>query len=320
MPNSAPGTLWRSTPPAVFPPIMGLFGLGLAWRRAEGAFGTPSAIADLVLGVVSLCFLFFVVSYAGKFIFRPRVLLEDLRVLPGMAGLSAMSLSAMLMAAGVSPFAPVAAAATLIGALVVHLAIAGLALWQLLAGPAEGRVVSPVWHLVFVGFIIAPLAALPLEFDGLALLCFLATMPVAAAIYVMSAVQAVRRETPAPLRPLLAIHLAPLSLFGTVAALMGYQSIALGFAVVATALTALLLGRLRSLLAAGFSPFWGAFTFPLAAYASLLLLIEDQGDVATIAGGLVLAAATLAIPLIAARVLRVWSTGMLAARTNSAVA
>ncbi|MBA4350303.1 MAG: tellurium resistance protein, partial [Rhodobacter sp.] len=42
------------TPPAVFPVILGLFGLGLALRRGLDAAGLPQGPADLVLGAVAL--------------------------------------------------------------------------------------------------------------------------------------------------------------------------------------------------------------------------------------------------------------------------
>ncbi len=315
-----PVPLWRRTPPAVFPSVMGLFGLALAWKRAEAAFAVPAGIADILLGAVALLFVFLAGSYAAKVIARPGVFVEDLRIVPGRLGLSAMSMSVMLLAAGLVPLAPVAAAVLLWAGLGLHGLIAALAIWIIASGPREGRTVTPVWHLSFVGFVVAPLAAIPLGFDAVGRWAHLGTMPVAALIYAVSVVQILRRPPPAPLRPMLAIHLAPLALFGTVYALRGYPGAAAWFAVAGLALLAVLLVRGRWVIAAGFSPFWGAFTFPLAALASLLMAVSDQNTGFRLAGAILLAGATLLIPWIAAKVLQLWAKGVLSAKTNAAVA
>jgi tellurite resistance protein len=127
---------------------------------------------------------------------------------------------------------------------------------------------------------------------------------------------------PAPLRPLLAIHLSPAALLGTVSLGLGYHTLALVFAVLAALiLTALVLGA-RWLLVAGFSPFWGALTFPLAASANLWLGMGERGmgEGWRWAGDGALIAATLIIPPIAVKVLQLWAKGTLAIKTNAATA
>lgn len=175
-------------------------------------------------------------------------------------------------------------------------------------------------HLTFVGFIIAPLAALPLGLTGLAQVCFFATLPVAAVIFALSLRQMLHRDPPAPLRPLLAIHLAPLSLFGTVSLGLGMPGVAVVFGALATVVLAVLAVRARYLTQAGFSPLWGAFTFPLAAYAALMLLLGDRWEGFRVLGILALVAATGIVPVIAVKVMKLWARGVLAVRTNAAVA
>jgi hypothetical protein len=73
--------LWRRMPPAVFPPVFGLIGLGLAWRRAEGSFALPDAgrgAAEMLLGAASLLFAFALVAWASKPLRRPGVLADEL--------------------------------------------------------------------------------------------------------------------------------------------------------------------------------------------------------------------------------------------------
>lgn len=311
---------WRRMPPAVFPVVMGVFGLALGWRQAHVVLAVTPAVSDLLLGVVVLLFLFSAASYLAKFLKRPGTLKEDLRVLPGRAGIAAMSLSAMLLAAGLVPFAPGLATGILYAAIAVHAAVALLVAWMIASAPPEGRMVSPAMHLTFVGFIVAPLAAIPLGLSGVALACFGIALVFAVVIYAVLGLGMLKKGTPPPLRPLMAIHLAPVSLFGTAALGLKMPGLALVFAALAILVLAALLVRARYITAAGFSPLWGAFTFPLTAFASLMLLMGGQWDGFRVIGILALVAATLMIPAIAYKVIKLWAKGVLAVKTNAAVA
>ena len=313
--NQTQRGLFRRTPPAIFPPVMGLFGLGLAWRRGTEAVGLAPGLAEALLGAVTLLYLFALLAYLAKVARRPGVVAEDLRILPGRAGLTAANLSGMLLAAALVPYAPGLALGVLIAALVAHVLL-GLTLLRLfLTGPEEARVITPVWHLTYVGYIIAPLSLIPLGYAGLAQGILYATIPVAVAIWAVSLYQIATRIPPAPLRPLLAIHLAPASLFATVAAMLGLGGLATGFLVLALAILLVLLAAGVWLTQSGFSALWGAFTFPIAACASALLVHGWQ-----VSGLLVLAAATGIVVTIAVKVMQAWAKGGLAVKTNAAQA
>lgn len=316
-PAMAPKGLWRRTPPAIFPPVLGLLGLGLAWRRGAGEFGLPQGAADALLGAVTMLFLFMALTYVVKFMRRPGVVAEDLKILPGRAGLVAGVLSLYLFAGVLTPYSADQARPVLMLALALHLALVALLLWQLLTGPAEQRRVTPVWHLSFAGFVVAAAAAQGLGLTGLAAALFWVSLPIAVLIWAASADQFRRERVPAPLRPLLAIHLMPAALLGEVALGMGMPGLALGFGVVSAVLLAALGLGSRWLLRAGFSPLWGALTFPLAATASFWLAL---GGAWRIPGGLVLVAATLIIIPIAIQVVKLWAKGQLAVKTNAAIA
>jgi tellurite resistance protein len=303
------------TPPAIFSPVMGLFGLGLAWRRGMEATGLPGGIAEALLGAVSLLFLFALGAYLAKVWQRPGVVADDLKVLPGRAGLAAANLSGVLMAAALVPYAPGLALGVLGVALACHLALGVWVLRQYLTGPDEVRVITPVWHLTFVGYILAPLALVPLGYGQVSVVILFGAMVVAGLIYAASAVQLVRRSPPAPLRPLLAIHLAPVSLLATVAAMLELPGVAAVFAGLAAAVLLALLGFARWITQAGFSALWGAFTFPAAACAAALLATGW-----TVPGLLMLAAASAIVFPITVKVMQAWIKGGLAAKTNAAQA
>lgn len=314
-PKPRPG-LMRRVPPAIFPPILGALGLGLVWRQSGWMFGLPDGVAEIFLGAMTLLWLFAALAYAGKLLRRPGVLAEDLAILPGRAGISALMMTLYQVAMVLGPYAGGLARGLLIGGLCLHLA---LALWiarKLASAPAAQREVTPVWHLTFVGPILGAVAAQMLGLEPLARVIFWLTLPLAAGIGAVSLVQIVRRVPPAPLRPLLAIHLAPLSLFGVVALGLGWPQVALVFAALAVTLLLALVVSLKWLLAAGFTALWGAFTFPLAAFARLVLGLMPG----SLVGGAVLVVATLVILPILVRVMKDWAKGSLAVRTNAAEA
>lgn len=309
--------LFRGTPPAIFPSLMGLFGLGLGWRVGAGAFGLPQGMGEAVLGAVTLLYLFCLAAYLRKLVARPPVILEELRILPGRAGVGAMVLCLYLLAAVAMPYAPGLARTVLLAALAAHVVFVAVLLRVLITGPAEQRRVTPVWHLNFVGFILAGLSAPALGFTGIGQAVLWGTGAMALLIWAESLRQFLAASVPAPLRPLLAIHLAPAAMLGLVALALGQSGLAAALALVAAVLLAALAVSARWLTAAGFTPFWGAFTFPLAATASLWLSL---GGVWQLPGGLALVAATLIVPPIAFKVLQLWAKGQLGPKTGAAVA
>ncbi|MFT3690082.1 tellurium resistance protein [Paenirhodobacter sp.] len=306
-----PRGLWRRTPPAIFPPTLGLLALGLGWRRAMPVFGLPQGLAEAVLGAVTLLALFALLAYAAKILRRPAAALEDLRILPGRAGLSAAVLCLYLIALALAPYG--AGRAVFWAGVCAHLALTAAMAFLLATGPAEQRRVTPVWHLTFTGWIVAALAAQGLGLWALPL--FWVGLVAAGMVWALSLAQFLRESVPAPLRPLLAIHLAPAAVLGTVAQGLGAAGAVQTFALLsAFGLAVLLLGA-RWLLAARFTPLWGAFSFPLAATAGFWIA---HGW--TIAGGLLLVAATGAILPLALRIYRMWADGQLAVKTNAAIA
>ncbi len=316
-PSPTPKGLWRRTPPAVFPPTLGLLGLALGWRRGMGEFALPPGLADMLLGAVTLFALFALLTYAVKFMRRPAVVLEDLKILPGRAGLATLVLSVYLLAAVFAPLSPEQARPILLAGIVMHLALTGAVIWGFAHGPAEQRRVSPVWHLMFTGWIVAANSALALGLFNLAIGLFWVSLFAAVGIWTASLQQFSRESVPAPLRPFLAIHLAPVALLGSAAQSLGAQGIAQVFAIGALMLVVLFGLRIRWLLAGGFTPFWGAFTFPLAATANFWLLM---GGFWRLPGAVMLVGATVLILPIAFRIFKLWANGQLAVKSNAAIA
>ncbi len=310
--------LWRNTPPAIFPPILGLFGLGLAWRRAPSVFSVPEAVGEIILGAVSLLFLFATLAYFAKFIRRPSALIDDLRIMPGRAGISAGSMSAMLFAAVLVPYSACFGEKTLYVGLTAHLIVAMIVVVLLWSAPYPQRKMTPVWQLTFVGFIVSPQAGVALGHTQMAEFIVIVTGALAVTIWVGNLIGMRATPVPPPLRPTMVIHLAPISLLGIALMLLGYTTLATVFGWLSLVLALVMLVNVRYLTAAGFSPFWGAFTFPISAFTGMMLLMaQNSGGVLKIIAGLALIGITLTIPVIAYRIMKMWSAGSLAVKTNA---
>ena len=307
--------LFANTPPAIFPVVLGLLGLATALRIGTAQWGVGQELADLASGLVLPLWGFAACTYIVKLVRRISVIRDDLKVMPSRAGLAAGTLGGMVAAGHLGVFAPGVAVPLLLGVLLLHAALVLLTVRVLLGLPPEARQVNPGWHMIFVGFIVAAPPAAMLGLEALARGILYATLPVALAIWGVSLVQLARRVPPAQLRPMLAIHLAPASLFATTASLTGHTMLAQGFALLALAILIALIAYIRWIAETGFSPLWGAFTFPLAAASTALML---QGGVLGLIGQGLLVLALGVVPWIAYRVLKLWPGGRLAAKTNAA--
>ena len=319
----SPVPRFRRVPPAVFPALLGLLGLVSAWYKAAGVFGVSTALVDVGLGMVTLLFLFFLGLYIAKLAHRPGVALDDARILPGRTGIAALAIGCIVLASLLAGLqAGIALAFLAIGVVVLAL----LALWvlpQRLRGTDTAGPLTPAMHLVFVGFILVPLAAVPLGVLGAVLPWVILYCTGAALVIAGATLKAlVLGEGAPPLRPLHAIQLAPPAFIASGLFLTGFDRLAVLALAWAGLTAALLILRLKWLVEGGFSPMWAAFTFPVTALAGALLLASERLGAGwlAVAGGVVLIGATLYIPVIAYRVLKLWASGALAIKTNAATA
>jgi tellurite resistance protein len=309
--------VFARTPPALFPSLLGMIGLGLALRRGLDALALPGGLAEVFLGAVVLVYCFAAFAYLAKVFRRPATVMEDLRILPGRSGLATSTIGGMLVAAVLVPYAPGLAQVVLAVAMVMHGVLAVSLILVLRALPPAGRDINPTLHLSFVGFIVGGVAAPGLGMPWLVVVLLIVTGPIALTIWALSLIQLVKRIPPAPLRPFLAIHLAPAALTCTLAASIGYTAYAQAAAAIGLVILLALVVKVRWVLEAGFTPLWGALTFPLAAFANALIAMNG---VWLAPGIVVLIVCIGAIPAIAWNVLKNWPGGRLAAVTNAAEA
>lgn len=314
--------LWAGTPPAIFPVLAGLIMLGLDWRQALWIFVLPQALADLILGAVTSVFLFGCLAYLAKALRRPRAVAEDMRTLPGQVGLASLAAALVMLSPTVITYDMTAALVLLwVGLAAQALLIMGFLL-HLRRAPEVQRKLSPAWHAVFAAPLLVPIAAVPLGLVLLAKVLFGLSLASAIAIMAGSAMQFTRENVPPPLRPMLALHILPLGLGTIAAAELGLPLVATACGVLAVGLTIVLLAEMQWVGAAGFTGLWGVFAFPIASLAGGCLALEGigAGRIAVGLGLFVLGVATIAIPVLAYRILRLWARGELGPRTGASVA
>ncbi|RMH48818.1 MAG: hypothetical protein D6686_09620 [Alphaproteobacteria bacterium] len=301
----------RSTPASLFSPCLGALGLGLAWRQAAIVLGVPEAIGGAVLAAGGLVTIACLAGYLVRLARRPGAILADLAPPPARGFPAAGTMCLMLLAAALVPHWPGAARGLWWAALALQGVVATLTAWVIWRGRDRGLAPMPVLYLPFAGVIAAPLAGVALGEVMLSAVLIYGAMLPAAAIAAVTLWRALSAPVPPAQRPAQMIHLAPLSLFGTGAALIGHPTTFLFFFLTALVAAALLLLRVRWMAAGGFGPAWGAFTFPLAAFAGLCLLAEARGPgLGALFFALpALAAASVVIPWILVRALAGWLRG-----------
>lgn len=314
-PLPKPG-VFRRVPPMVFPPLLGALILGLGWREAVGLFGMSAGMAEGLLGALALLWVFAQAAYLAKLVRRAGVLAEDLAILPGRVGLGAAVMSDYAAAMVIAPYLPGLARGVLCAGLLLHVVMMIVAIRGMLAGPAEGRDVTPAWQMLFAGPMLAAVAALALGWPDLARGLLLVAAPVSVVIWALSLRQLALRIPPAPLRPLLLLHPAMAAVLGLGALGLGWSSVALAAAGLALILLIGCSAALRWIAGTGFTAFWGVAGFPLSTFVLLALGLPG----AAMAGGVMLVPATLVTLPLLARVLQDWARGRLAAGTNAAEA
>ena len=313
--------LWRSTPPAIFPVILGLVGLVHAWHGIGRAFGLPAAFGDILLGGATALLMFFSLSYLAKLIARPGVLMEDLKSPPGRAGLSAISMSFIVLSVGLLPYGEIARYVWWFG-VILHAVIVTFVVKAISKAPPEGRSVTPFQLLPFVGLSTTPLAGVSLGYVLLSQVLTYLSLAAFAVILFQLAAKFIRTRPPEPLRPPYAIVLAPLSLFGMAFGQFGPEIVFTVFYIAVWAYGIALLVFAKWLTKAGFTPMWGALTFPAATFTNINIMAMAKGygivaTTGTIAGGLI---ATALIFFIAYKALKMWMGRQLAQKTGAAVA
>ncbi|MGF1659461.1 MAG: hypothetical protein ACFCUS_08515 [Rubrimonas sp.] len=311
-----PPPIWARTPPSLGPVCLGLLGAGLAWRAAGPALGAPDGVGALWIGLALAALALCLGLYGGRAA-RPGALVFDLKMPPGRGAVPAFSMALMLAGAALIPLSAMAATAVWAIGVLAHGALAALLLRELLAAPPEGRPATATLLVPFAGQLVAPLAGVPLGFPGVSWALFALGIVVWLALTPAILRRLARVSVPPPMRPGAFILLAPPAI-----ALVALERLDPGGPLLwplfaASCLTlAGLLAHARWLTEGGWTPAWGAFTFPSAAFAAACLVMAERqlGPTWDWLAAAALTAASLVVLYVALRTGEAWAKGELAAR------
>jgi tellurite resistance protein len=319
--SSAPAVK-RFKPPAVpaafFGMVLGLAGLGNAWRAATAAWRLPAVIGETLMGVATMVWAMLIVLYALKWVYRREDALAEVLHPVQCCFIGLGGVSTMLIALAVLPYdRPIAFVLLLSGSAFTL----GFGVWRtglLWQGGREPGSTTPVLYLPTVagGFVTAAAAAAfgyadwgQLAFGG-ALLSWLAIESVLLhRLYTLP-------EMPAALRATLGIQLAPPAV-GAVAYYAvngGHAGLLVNALLGYGILQALILLRLSPwLLKQPFSAAYWAYSFGVAALATtpLRMIAHGQTGPATQIAPVLFLGANIVIGLIALGTIRLLLQGRL---------
>jgi tellurite resistance protein len=285
--------------PQWFAIVMGWCGLALAWHRAEPVFGPVAGTVSALSGAVGLLvFLALAVLSVVRWQRHPDAVAGDMRHPVRHAFFAAVPISLMLLGT-------LAVALGLDHRLARALWLPGVALqfvatvWVLgrwPTGTSSWPAKSPVLFIPIVGNVLVPLAGMPLGHPNLSW-AFLAIgaffWPIVVALLLARQSQ---QPLPDALQPSWFILVAPPAVIGLVLPAMGFGPEAvfamIGLAAFCLALALRIAPRLPKLPFG--MPFW-AMSFPLAAFAALLLRTSEGEPSLRLAGVAMLAIASVVV-------------------------
>lgn len=294
------GATLRGLPLGLYGMVMGLTGLGLAWRAALA----PAWVSEPWIALGTAVFALLFALHAAKVARHPDAVRAELAnpALLGFCGALPVALS--LVAAGLAPHAAPLAAALWWTAYALHLAFMAGGVVRWLAGMTLAEF-NTGWIILMVGGIVVPVAGLPLGYPDAARWLFAASVALAPVLMGLAAWRAASAPPlPAAARPTWFVLLAPPMLLYINGPQVWAPGAWLDAAYFGGLLLALwLLYTARRFWRWPFSPGWWSFTFPLDAVAVASLRYADAHPAPLWRGVAytALALATGAVLLVAAR-------------------
>ena len=307
-------------PASFFGMVLGLVGLGTAWRAAAQLWGAPAVVGESVMLLGSVVWAVVLVLYAAKWFVARGLAIDEARHPVQCCFIGLAGVATLLVALGALPYArPLAFVLFGLGALFTL----GFAVWRtggLWQGDREAAATTPVLYLPTVagGFVTAT-AASAFGLRDVAQLAF------GAALFSWLAIESVllHRFYTAPrlsaaLRPTLGIQLAPPAVGGVAWLSLGGDPggvVALGLLGYALLQALVLLRLLPFIREHGVSAGYWAFSFGATALATLSLRVAASGTAPFVTGlaPLVFVAANALVVGLAVGTLRLLLAGKLVA-------
>ncbi len=267
--------------------LLGLNGLGFAWREAATLWGTPAWIAEAILGVAALIWLGLAILYAGKILTARAALATEWAHPIQSAFVALIPTTTMLTSIAATPHAPTLSVFLFAIGAILQLAFVVWHTGVVWRSERSVEVTTPALYIPTVaGGLVSAIAAANAGFPDLAKLCF------GAGVFGWLALESIimRRPVehspiPAPLRPALGIQFGPptVACVAYLAITSGppdiFAQALFGYGV----LQALILIRLLPwIMEQPFSPSYWGFSFGTAAISVAAIRCVERGIVGPI--------------------------------------
>jgi tellurite resistance protein len=307
-----------AVPASFFGIVLGLAGLGGAWRVAARVWQLPSVIGEALMLIAGIVWALMLALYAAKWIYAREDALQELEHPIQCCFVGLIGVATMLISMAALPYSRLAAQIAFVLGAAFTL---GFAVWRtgiLWQGGRDPSATTPVLYLPTVaGAFVTATAAAALGYRDWGQLAF------GAGLFSWLAIESVLlhrlytvTSMPAPLRPTLGIQLAPpvvggvayLSVTTGTPDLLAYAMLGYGL------LQALLLLRLLPWMRQQpFAPSYWAFTFGATALAAVPLDMMERGTTEAVAliAPYLFVAANIVVGLIAVATVRLIVKGRL---------
>lgn len=144
-------------PITIFATVMGVAGLGLAWRKASSVLGLPAAVGEAVLILAAALFVAVSITYVLKFVRFPKAVKGELNHPIRSSFFATIPISMLLLATGLHPYSPSGAFVLWVVGTVVQLLVTIRVFARWMIHKQEIAHANPAWFIPMVGNIIVPI-------------------------------------------------------------------------------------------------------------------------------------------------------------------
>lgn len=302
------GSWLMHVPVPLFAVVMGVTGLGIAWRKAAGVLGTPAIVGETVLALAATLFGAIALLYSLKALRHPLAVAQEFRHPVRAAFFPTISIGLLLLSIAAGRYNASLAVALWLAGAGGHLGLTLVLLGRWLTSPVEITHSNPAWFIPIVGNIIVPIAGVPLGLEEVSWFFYAIGLVFWGVLFTVIFYRLVfHAPLPVKIVPTLFILIAPPAMaFLATQALHGgeltpFARVLFHFGLFLTLLLATLA---RTFLAVPFAVSWWAYTFPLDAIAIAALDYSHASQGGAVSMGIatvLLCVATIVVAVVLVR-------------------
>lgn len=142
---AATSTSLQNLPVNLFGAVMGLSGLALAWKMAQGYLGVAALVSDIIGVIAMLVFIILSAAYLGKLILHPNAVLAEFQHPVAGHFFATIAISILLLSVLITAYSPLLSQLMWTIGSITTFILSFLGLHKLLNGGAEPGHALPAW-------------------------------------------------------------------------------------------------------------------------------------------------------------------------------